>query len=273
MRQLPGFSHLGWLWDGVRVPYRGAIQLLTFGRGLRVRVNEMDRFRLLGVYSARLTYEHDFYRAAMKRVRPGMTIIDVGAFRGVFALGFARRVGKEGSVLAIEPNPTDAEFLQKHIELNEMGDRISTDGRLMASVPGRREFACVTESDFFRGGHSTAVPATEGLEGRKSEKRRIEATTIDRLVHEKKLAPNMIKIDVEGYEFEVLRGAEQTIARYHPLFAIEIHPEALTKAGHSPEELIWWLEDRRYAGITEKGEPLPKALPGNETWRAIFHHE
>jgi hypothetical protein len=77
-------------------------------------------------------------------------------------------------------------------------------------------------------------------------RRTVPITTLDSETVALNLVPNVLKIDVEGAEWEVLKGAEQILQRYHPMLFLSLHPAALTKRGESPEVILDWLVHRGY---------------------------
>lgn len=74
----------------------------------------------------------------------------------------------------------------------------------------------------------------------------MQVTTLDREVEELDLIPDIIKIDVEGAEWDVLRGAEQTLAAHGPTLILSVHPEALSKLGIAAADIEAWLKERGY---------------------------
>jgi hypothetical protein len=79
-----------------------------------------------------------------------------------------------------------------------------------------------------------------------SDSRMVKVRTLDSEVAELRLIPAIIKIDVEGWEFEVLKGAEATLLRYRPVLFLSLHPRALAKSHASPEMVQSWLLARGY---------------------------
>lgn len=155
-------------------------------------------------------------------VRPGFVCIDVGANIGSYTLLMAEIVGREGQVIAIEPQPEERSKLQAHLMLNRLSNvkvlpyAISdTPGQMTLYAPaektGARPNASLLRENVFRGAE-VEIP--------------VEARTLDSLVQEYKLERvDLIKTDTEGYEYHVLMGARETIKRFRPhiLFEYEVH--------------------------------------------------
>ena len=153
------------------------------------------------VQRAMSAYEPAKHALIRRHLRPGMTFIDVGANKGDFTLLAARLAGNSGTVISIEPAPDNHSILQRSIELNDytnirvlhvaLSDRDGTANLQIGSTSGSH-----TLSPEFNGLRTVAVPTR----------------TLDGVVAEQQLGSvDMIKIDVQGLELAVLRGASQTL--------------------------------------------------------------
>jgi FkbM family methyltransferase len=153
------------------------------------------------VQRAMHSYEPAKHALIRRRLRPGMTFVDVGANKGDFTLLAARLVGNSGRVISIEPEPDNRSVLQRSIALNgysnitvmplALSDRDGTANLQIGSTSGSH-----TLSPEFDGLRSLSVPTR----------------TLDAVVAEQRLASvDMLKIDVQGLELPVLRGAAETL--------------------------------------------------------------
>jgi FkbM family methyltransferase len=153
------------------------------------------------VQRAMSAYEPAKHALIRRHLRPGMTFIDVGANKGDFTILAARLAGNSGTVISIEPAPENHSILQRSIELNDyinikvlhvaLSDRDGTANLQIGSTSGSH-----TLSPEFNGLRTVVVPTR----------------TLDGVVAEQQLGSvDMIKIDVQGLELAVLRGASQTI--------------------------------------------------------------
>lgn len=168
-------------------------------------------------------------------VKPGQTVIDVGANMGFTTLVLARLVGAEGRVHSFEPGASMFSRLQdlvrqnklEQVELHQVGCG-SRQERLTLKIPSSS------------GNASLRLP-----EDMSAEIKRTETVTIEPLddhlgSHLSQL--HFIKIDTEGFEIDVLRGAERTIAKFHPVICIELSAEYRDSSAASIE----WLLARNY---------------------------
>lgn len=156
-------------------------------------------------------------------------LIDVGACHGLFALAFA--VAARGrTALALEPSPLAAGILAANLSLNP-----EAKVHLVRLAAGDRM------------GQVTMRPVWHHLEasGATPDSVSVQLVTLDALSDELEFEADVLKIDVEGYELHVLRGAEATLAR-HPLIFLEVHPARLTDLGGSSQELLEMLSDHDY---------------------------
>lgn len=146
-------------------------------------------------------YEPAKHALIRRHMRPGMTFIDVGANKGDFTLLAARLAGDSGVVISIEPEPENRSMLQRSIELNHY-----TNIRVLPVALSDREGNATLQI----GGTSGAHTLSSEFSGSRSVT--VPARTLDSVVAEQGLKHvDMVKIDVQEFEIEVLRGAEQTL--------------------------------------------------------------
>lgn len=160
---------------------------------------------------------------ARGRLRPGARVFDVGAHQGVVALVLGRIVGGRGAVIAVEAEAHNARVARLNADANRA--RNVTVVHAAAAARGRR-----------------SVRFVESLNGRVVESRaagsvEVIAVSLDELA-ERYGHPDVVLIDVEGYEGEVLRGAHQVIGAARSDFCVEVHEAAtLRRLGGSAEDI------------------------------------
>jgi FkbM family methyltransferase len=224
-------------------------------RPFQLRLNPKSSVQadMLADFTSGRTYEPGTWQTFTDLLRPGDTVIDVGAHVGVFTCLAAALVGVSGAVIAFEPNNENRTRLKSNVTINGF-QNVQVD----ESVVGDSE----TEVMFFRcadndGGHALWNPAksTANLKTREHPKQAIKrSTTIDhavvRLAHSSRdYAPvRLIKIDTEGAELTVLKGAANTLTTHRPAIIAEINAFGLAQLGGSEESL---REHIRGFGYTE----------------------
>lgn len=153
------------------------------------------------VQRAMSAYEPAKHALVRRRLRPGMTFIDVGANKGDFTLLAARLAGNSGTVISIEPEPENQLILQRSIELNAYSNI-----RVLHIALSDRDGIANLQIGSTSGSH-TLCPEFNGL-----RTVAVPIRTLDGVVAEQQLGlVDMIKVDVEGWELPVLRGAAQTL--------------------------------------------------------------
>jgi FkbM family methyltransferase len=166
-------------------------------------------------------------------VRAGMTVLDVGANQGLYALFLARLAGPTGRVFAFEPHPELFAAAQANCIANGMGT-ISLYPYALGSEPATlRLFGSLLNAGDNRlstGSASSTQSVSEVLV------RRLDDVLPD-------VDPDFIKIDVQGWELEVLRGMSRTLEKNRPMtIYFELWPKGLRAAKTSAVELLAFLQ-------------------------------
>lgn len=200
----------------LRLPFRllpkGAVVRILRGpaRGKRWLADSSTRGFWLGFW------ELDNQRWFAARLRKGDVIYDVGAHVGLYALIAGDRVGPEGHVYAIEPLPGNVHFLRRHLELNHVNSCTVVEAAV-CSASGWTRFD----------------PTSLNTAGHLSESGPLLVRTVsldDFYFQGQHIRiPTIIKIDAEGAEIEVLRGATRLIAEFSPQIYLSTHTELAEK--------------------------------------------
>jgi len=167
-------------------------------------------------------------RVLKRLVKRGSVAIDAGANIGYYSLLIAKWMDGEGAVHAFEPFPETAQRFERNLKLNPDLSPIvrlhrsalsDFTGKLSMSVPDQKNQGC----NYLGGGGSNEVPVT----------------SLDAFSEEERFKRvDLIKIDVEGSEVALLKGAEQTIRRFRPILMIEVNPSTLQRFGYASRDLI-----------------------------------
>jgi FkbM family methyltransferase len=177
---------------------------------------------------AQAWYDHDWPELreiellSKGKLHSGARVFDIGAHHAIVAMMLAHIVGPAGKVVAVEANDGHAEMARKNIALNQV-QNVTLIEAAAASESGRLDFT--PDSD--------AVDRDEpGM-----EKTTVKAVTVDELAAEFG-QPDVLFIDVEGFEYEVLRGATKTLQSRPDLF-VEVHVGVGLEAfGHSVADVL-----------------------------------
>lgn len=152
----------------------------------------------------------------LKEIRPDETVVDIGANIGYYALKEARIVAERGHLFAIEPVKENIYWLKKNLEANNymtarverlaMGDK---DGEIEMNICEKSNLHSVLE----RPDHKTL------------SKEKVAMMTVDSFSEKYGITPTFLRMDVEGYEYEIMQGATKTLQNSKNLkMMIEFHP-------------------------------------------------
>jgi FkbM family methyltransferase len=254
-RTLPArlYTRLGLVREAVaRARFTPYVATHTFG-SRRLSVHVVDAM-------GQSWYDHDWAIPAEIRVlaergqlRDGARVFDVGAHQGVVAMILADVVGTTGQVIAVEATPHNAEVARRNAALNGFS-RITVLHAAGADVPGTLHFSPRMNGHVAADGEAS-VP--------------VRAVTVDELTAEHG-APEVLFVDVEGFELHVLRGAHRTLAAHRPDLFIEVHMGAgLERFGDADDLLA--LIPRGYEILVSRTEEGPYR-PLDESRDELRHH-
>ena len=167
------------------------------------------------------TYELAQQKIFQKYMKEGNVVFDIGAHVGFYTLLANQLVGKKGKVFSFEPNPRNIIFFKKHMELNRC-DTVTLFQKAVTEKSGRAAFDGSSGS-----ATGFVVGVKDNASGQKERIIKIETVAIDDLVFNKVIpSPDFIKIDVEGSEMAVLRGAKRTLQEFSPRVFISSDQDA-----------------------------------------------
>ena len=229
---LKTYKYWSWLLPSIYYPYRLA--------GGRVYLDISESRAMLARALGR--YERAKQQAVQTLLPEGGTFIDVGVNKGDFTLLAARVVGESGRVLAFEPEPENCRWIAKSVARNAYRN-IQLEQLALSDRNGEAELYLGTKS----GWHSL-VPGGDDQPGKTVQ---VSIRTLDDFLAKQgwERPVDMIKIDVEGADMQVLRGATRVLAENPGLvLLVDIHPEH----GVNPQALCDYLRDRGFAIFREQ---------------------
>lgn len=187
-------------------------------------------------------------------VAPGETAIDVGANFGLYSFHLARLVGDAGRVIAVEAIPSTARLLRQTLALLGVAGRVELhecgagdhDGVATFVLPRRPDGSVDTGVAWARPPSGAAVGEDEVT---------VRVSRLDELVSD---GAAFVKVDTEGAELPVLRGAEGLIARYSPTLLLEVSPSTFARQGIERSDLAALLDAWGYTAY--RFDPLARRL-------------
>jgi len=201
------YESLAWLWSRAS----GCLCFKVHGSVLTVLPGDHGISRELAAYR---THEPLASKLLQKFLKPGMNLVDIGSNLGYYALLEARTVGGAGRVIAIEPVAGNFAQLSKNVHANGYRN-ILLHNVAIGAMNGAATMYIGKKSNW----HALyPVPwKTRGIT--------VRVSTLDAVLDEHNLrSVDLIRMDLEGYEVEVIHGMRKTIENYSPRLLVELHP-------------------------------------------------
>lgn len=217
----------------------GKIIKKIHGNPMILDLNDLGISRELAVYGF---HEYNSTSEVKKIITSGMKILEVGANIGYYAILETKLAGENGFLYAFEPSPFNFDLLKKNIELNGIKNAeihrkaIGAENEMgkffIANKSNLSSFIKRDDMDMYKNGKIVDV----------------EIIKLDDYLKDKEV--DFIRMDVEGYEKEILKGLEITMQTKHPKhFFIEIHSDLLHKKNSSAKEILDYLNKFGYEVI------------------------
>jgi FkbM family methyltransferase len=160
------------------------------------------------------TYEFDKQILFEKYAKPGMVVYDIGANAGFYTLLSAVLVGSTGKVFAFEPVPQNIFYIKKHLVLNKITNAVVVEKAVSDKI-SKLKFDLSSNPSM----------------GHLSEEGNIlvETISLDEFAKEGNPLPDLIKIDIEGAEFDALKGAKEILKTKKPIIFLATHGDDIKK--------------------------------------------
>jgi FkbM family methyltransferase len=208
------------------------------------------------------SYSREVLLVLDRILRPGMLMVDVGANIGEVGLFAAKRVGPQGRVICFEVLRELADVLRQNAARNGLGMVEVVEAAVADRVGSTPVF---TPAGRFTDGTLHAGLATiYDQEGRSSPSGTVPLTTLDHFLLSRGIdTVHVIKVDVEGAELPVLRGAQETLHRARPWLLLEVQRDTCAAAGYDQSDILSFLEQYgyRFARIGRRGRLAPLNIP------------
>lgn len=234
--------------------YYALLNMVTLGKGVTVKINNF-RLKLPTKYHRLFpkNYEASSFIFFEKYIKPGATVLDIGAHIGLYSVFFAKK--SNGKVYSFEPTPDTGAVLRETVAINKLQNNITVVPAAVSFQPGMATFFISKTEEIATG--NSLVDVDFGENYRRDGGYEVEVVSIDDFVQKNNLQPSVLKIDAEGVELEVLRGAKNTFLNFRPVGILGVHPFAYSNKTATLSE-IWDLLKEYRLIIQMNGEEITK---------------
>jgi FkbM family methyltransferase len=206
-------------------------------------------------------FEPDTLRFYSKIIQPGDVVIDIGANIGAHTLHFAKLVGPKGKVLAFEPTDYAFSKLKKNLSLNpHLQARVIAFQTLLESGENKKPTFLPSSWDLTENPEKQKHPVHLGTYNTLEN---ASVSTLDSILKTLEIPKvQFLKMDVDGYELEVLKGAQQSLKTHFPNIVMEISPHVYQEHGYNLQTLLKELQGYDILDFHQKNARLDKIPQG-----------
>jgi len=245
---------MGRLYTFLKNIYYRLLHIFTLGNGVPVTINN---FRLKLPTRHYRMFPHDYEKSSFdffrKHCKKGATTIDIGAHIGLYSVFFAKLTG--GKVYSFEPTPSTVDVLKETIRINKCNGQVTVIQAAVSEKPGTAVFFTSKTEDVSTSNSLVDFDLGEAYQREGSYE--VTVTSVDEFVKDNNLTVNFLKIDAEGVELEVLKGARNTFLQQKPVAILGLHPFAYANKVSTLSQ-IWDLLVEYKLNILMNGKPISK---------------
>lgn len=204
------------------------------------------------------SYEEFLVRVIEQRIDRTRDAVDVGANCGFYTVLLAKLVPKR-KVIAIEPTEGALQLLRRNLCANNVSERVLVCEAVATTEQGTAGLKVIEGREEYSTLGEIVHPAV-GVD--RVVDREVKATTVDDLVNSTGISCGFMKIDVEGHEHSVLKGAQQTLLTHRPLVLAELADPLLRANGSSAAQVIAFMRTCGYEVLDARnGANVPGSVP------------
>lgn len=233
-----------WLWDSVQF-YAGARKVLALTPALSM-VCHPRAYRPALEAQVKDPSQREEFLHFLSLCKDGMFLFDIGAHFGIFSIAAALQGGR---AVAVDPSPAATRMITTQANLNGCTEKIRI---IRSAVSDSNGTIAMLSAGVFSQGYFQFVKGRS-----KRELTKVPAVTIDELMGHFGV-PTHVKIDVEGHEAAVLRGARRTLSDHRPMLLLELHNEMVRLEGGDPRELLDEIAKLGFRTFTQTGCAIRK---------------
>jgi FkbM family methyltransferase len=191
--------------------------------------------------------------AFLATCRPGMVLFDLGAHYGLFSIVAALRGGADALAVAVDPSAHALRMAAVNARLNGVADRVRVERAAAGAADGTTAMVDVGVQAL---GYFVRANADHGP----AERTTVPVVTVDTLAARIGRSPTHLKVDVEGFEEDALRGAASTLRVAAPTDFLELHVAMIRDAGRDPAAPLDLLARAGYDVVRCDGSEARRAL-------------
>lgn len=186
------------------------------------RIN-LNSFKHKGYWFHGKNRERTTIESFYRLIKPGQTVIEVGGHIGYLTVLFQHLVGEPGKVIVFEPSAQNRHYLERNVlpgrdvkvEIKAVSDHEGEADFYLEDLTGQNNSLIADYQVFQDNVERAGVKATTTVQ-------RVQLTTLDAYCEANGLAPDFIKIDIEGAEKFAIFGSEAVIRKHRPVFMVEV---------------------------------------------------
>ena len=229
------------LWLFLGTQYRKIVSKINFS--VKHRIGIYGPFKI----NARFTFSNfenwggghnNGFEYCVEACRNKKCIIDVGAHIGLVSLPIASVMPSDGILISFEPGDINRKLLEYHIKINGFNKNVRVESHLVGEKKAN-------EVSFFEINEPTGMNSLAEISDNYKCVTKSQVC-LDDYCKENQLCPDVIKIDVEGAELNVLKGAKDIIIKFKPQIFLSVHPKQIKMIGHTLEELTDFITSLNY---------------------------
>ena len=237
-------AHWSLAWKILGALHRAAVRALPFRAPVTMRIGPYGPFRL----DSRFTFSNfenwgsgrnAAFQTCVELSAGARCVLDVGAHIGLVSLPVSSVLAGDGKVFAFEPARVNARILCRHVAINH-----ANNIEIIENLIGEYDANDVAfYEQLIDSGLNSTAPGDGTKKFVKTHRRQI---SLDSFCGANGARPDLIKIDTEGAEIGILRGARQTLMKYRPTIILSVHPEQIDRLGENLDDLAAMIVEMEY---------------------------
>lgn len=210
-----------------------------FGDIVRILFSEQH------LVSRKKSFEYDTLELFKDYLKPGITVLDIGANIGLFSVLGSEYVGDKGKIYAFEPTKTTHSFLVKNLELNNI---TNVEAHQIAFSNGEYDVVMAPPAENKKINSGDAYNQIKKIADSENSEHKIRTQLLDKFIKEKNIGNvDLIKIDIEGAELLCFQGGEEFLTKQSPVIIFECFESFCNSFDHSVFDVLAFLDKCGYS--------------------------